>query len=132
VLTDFHAARGTKAAQELSSQGLLVEFRHHDAGDETSWRSLAAHVRDRYGVQHVLINNAYSGVAATFDSITPDILRDAMRVNAAGALFGMQLAAELMSEGGAIVNVSSMAAFYPSKANLGYATAKMAMIQLSA
>jgi NAD(P)-dependent dehydrogenase (short-subunit alcohol dehydrogenase family) len=55
-----------------------------------------------------------------------------MRVNAAGALFGMQLAAELMSEGGAIVNVSSMAAFYPSKANLGYATAKMAMIQLSA
>jgi NAD(P)-dependent dehydrogenase (short-subunit alcohol dehydrogenase family) len=132
VLTDWHEPRGTKAADELSSRGLQVEFFHHDAGDEASWRSLADHVGSRYGLLHVLINNAYSGVAATFDSITPDVLQDAMRVNAAGALIGMQLAAGLMREGGAIVNVASIAAFYPSQSNLGYATSKMAVIQLSA
>jgi 3(or 17)beta-hydroxysteroid dehydrogenase len=131
ILTDWSGKRGQASADALASEGLAVEFFRQDAGDEAGWRALGDGVRERFGVLHVLVNNAYSGVATTFEDATPQSLRDAMRVNAEGALLGMQTAAELMRDGGAIVNVSSIAAFYPSQSNLGYATAKMATIQLT-
>jgi NAD(P)-dependent dehydrogenase (short-subunit alcohol dehydrogenase family) len=131
VLADWHEKRGRATTDELVEGGLRVQFHLHDAGDEASWRELSDLVRVRFGLLHVLVNNAYSGVAVTFDQATPQALRDAMRVNAEGVLLGMQAAAALMRDGGAIVNVSSIAAFYPSQSNLGYATAKMATIQLT-
>lgn len=131
ILADWHAARGGAAVEELAGRGFDVHFFAHDAGDPVAWKALADHVSATFGTVHALVNNAFSGVAATFDTITPDILQDAMRVNAAGALVGMQSIAPLMREGGGIVNVSSIAAFYPSKSNLGYAAAKMAIIQLT-
>lgn len=131
VLADWHAARGQRSADELAAHGHDVHFFAHDAGDPEAWRALAAFVEDRFGSAHALVNNAFSGVAATFDTITPEGLQDAMRVNAAGALVGMQTVAALMHGGGAIVNVASIAAFYPSVSNLGYAAAKIAIIQLT-
>lgn len=131
VLTDWHAARGKEAVDQLAGEGRDVYFFAHDAGDPEAWKALAEYARSEFGTIHALVNNAFSGVATTFETITPDILQDAMRVNAAGALVGMQTIAPLMGEGGGIVNVSSIAAFYPSKSNLGYAAAKMAIIQLT-
>lgn len=131
VLTDWHEVRGGAAVEELRGQGLDVHFFHHDAGDGAGWQDLARFAEETCGTLHVLVNNAYSGAAATFDNLTAEGLQAAMRVNAEGALLGMQIIAPLMREGGAIVNVSSMAAFYPSEANLGYATAKMAMLSLT-
>lgn len=131
ILTDWNEGRGQQATAELTAQGLDVHFFHHDAGDEASWKALAAMAEQLCGTMHVLVNNAYSGAAATFDTLTAQGLQDAMRVNAAGALTGMQVISPLMREGGSIVNITSMAAFYPSRANLGYATAKMAMVSLT-
>ena len=131
ILTDWHEGRGTKAAEEMSAKGAQVRFVHHDAGDESSWRDLAGFAEGWCGPIHALVNNAYSGAAASFDMLTAQGLDDAMRVNAAGALIGMQTIAPLMREGGAIVNVTSIAAFYPSAGNVGYATAKMAMVALT-
>jgi glucose 1-dehydrogenase len=131
LLTDWHAVRGERAAEEIAASGRDVRFLRHDAGDKGSWRDTIATAREMFGPLHVLVNNAYSGVAVSFEALTAETLGDAMRVNAAGALIGMQLAADAMTEGGAIVNVSSIAAFYPSSSNLAYATSKAAVLQLT-
>ena len=131
LLTDWHAERGRLAVEELCADGLDVRFAAHDAGDEAGWIELARVAEELLGTVHALVNNAFSGTAAGFDAITAQGLQDAMRVNATGAMTGMQVIAPLMHEGGSIVNISSMAAFYPSKGNVGYATAKMAMISLT-
>ncbi len=131
VLSDISARRGEAAAADLRRLGLDVVFRHHDAGDPQSWSALGGHLKAEGRPLRVLVNNAYSGRAGTALSLTPEQLRECMRVNVEGALLGIQMAAELMSEGGAIVNLSSIAALRPAPQNLGYAIAKMAVIQLT-
>lgn len=131
LITDWSKPRGRQSADALCEEGLAVFFCHHDAGDVEGWRRVEDIISAKFGRLDVLVNNAYSGVAASFETATPESLRDGMRVNAEGALLGMQAAARLMTAGGSIVNVSSIAAFYPSKSNLGYATGKMAMIHLT-
>jgi NAD(P)-dependent dehydrogenase (short-subunit alcohol dehydrogenase family) len=54
-----------------------------------------------------------------------------MRVNLEGALIGMNLAIPAMREGGAVVNLSSVAAFDGAPLNASYAAAKLALISLT-
>lgn len=131
MLTDWSEERGGRTKRELTAQGLAVHFQHHDAGDEESWNRLHNRVSLEFGKIHALVNNAYSGVAATIESVTPAQLQDAMRVNVSGSVLGMQLAQALMHEGGAIVGLSSMAAFMAAPGNIAYAAAKRALLEIT-
>jgi NAD(P)-dependent dehydrogenase (short-subunit alcohol dehydrogenase family) len=131
LLTDRSTGRGQAAAGNLNARGLAVQFQPHDAGDESSWQEVERRVLADYGTLDALVNNAYSGAAAGLETLSPSVLRDSMRVNVEGTVLGMQLAARLMQAGGAIVNLSSVAAFSPTTSNLGYATAKLAVVHLT-
>jgi NAD(P)-dependent dehydrogenase (short-subunit alcohol dehydrogenase family) len=131
ILTDWSERRGKEAEAALRADGLDVCFLHHDAGDEAGWRALEHHIGSETGVLHLLVNNAYSGRSLPFEGVTLDNLRDGMRVNVEGAVMGMQMAGRLMGEGGAIVNMTSVAAFSPAPQNMAYATAKSAVVHLS-
>jgi NAD(P)-dependent dehydrogenase (short-subunit alcohol dehydrogenase family) len=131
MVTDWSERRGRETEADLRAQGLDVRFQHHDAGDEASWAELELRLKDEFGLLHVLVNNAYSGRSVPFESVTLENLRDGMRVNAEGAVLGMQLAGRLMGEGGAIVNMTSVAAFAPAPENMAYAMAKSAVIHLT-
>jgi NAD(P)-dependent dehydrogenase (short-subunit alcohol dehydrogenase family) len=131
LITDWNAKRGAEAAEALADQGLGVHFQHHDAGDPSSWAEVERRLGADFGGLHLLVNNAYSGVAASLDTLSPQVLRDSMRVNVEGAVLGMQLASRLMIAGGAVVNLSSVAAFSPNTSNLAYSTAKLAIIHLT-
>ncbi len=131
LLTDWSERRGVQAADELTAQGYDVAFQHHDAGDEASWASAIERVQALFGGLHVLVNNAYSGVARPIEDLTAADLRDAMRVNLDGALIGMNLAVSAMAKGGAIINLSSVAAFDGSPVNASYAAAKLALVSLT-
>lgn len=131
LLSDWNAKRGREAAESLANQGMDVQFQPHDAGDEASWGEVERRLRTDFGRLHLLVNNAYSGIAASLETLSPQVLRDSMRVNVEGAVLGMQLASRLMDEGGAVVNLSSIAALSPNTANLAYSTAKLAIIHLT-
>ena len=131
VLTDWSERRGRETEEACRTRGLDVRFQHHDAGDEASWAALETRVKDEFGTFHVLLNNAYSGRSVPFEAVTLENLRDGMRVNAEGAVLGMQLAGRLMDNGGAIVNMTSVAALAAAPENMAYATAKSAVIHLT-
>ena len=131
MLTDWSERRGRETEEALRDQGFDVRFHHHDAGDEAAWAALESRLRDNFGALHVLVNNAYSGRSVPLQAVTLDNLREGMRVNAEGAVLGIQMAGRLMSDGGAIVNMTSVAAFAASPDNIAYATAKSALIHLT-
>jgi NAD(P)-dependent dehydrogenase (short-subunit alcohol dehydrogenase family) len=131
VVSDWSRRRGEAVREAFSEQGLPVEFHHHDAGDAASWGVLEQWLSRRFGRLDLLVNNAYSGVAGRLETITPEIWRDSMRVNAEGTILGVQLAGRAMADGGAIVNLSSVAAFSAADGSLGYAAAKLAVVHLT-
>jgi len=131
ILTDRSAARGEAAAAELAAGGGRVMFQPHDAGAEASWRALGERLAAEFGELHVLVNNAYSGAAADIATLDDAAIDAAMRVNLGGAAAGLRLATAHMRAGGAVVNVSSAAAFVANPGNLAYAAAKLAVVQLT-
>lgn len=131
LLTDWSDRRGAEAAEQLSAEGHEVAFQRHDAGDAASWAAVVDRAVELFGGLNILVNNAYSGVARSVEALTPEDLRDAMRVNLEGSLIGTTLAARAMRAGGSIVNVSSVAAFDGAPENASYAAAKLALLSLT-
>ena len=85
----------------------------------------------RCGQLDILVNNAYAGALSSIAAASLDDLTANFRVTTNGVFLGMKLAEPVMSDGGAIVNISSIAALRGSPANALYAAAKCAARSLS-
>ena len=95
---------------------------------------LAAQVNDEHGVVDILVNNAGIGMAGRFLETTPEHWDDILSVNLRGVLNGSRVFATQMvdrGQGGTIINVSSAAAFLPSKSMIAYGTTKAAVLAFS-
>ncbi|WP_031508669.1 SDR family oxidoreductase [Streptomyces megasporus] len=105
-----------------------------DVSDGRSMAALAERVADRYGVVDVLVNNAGIAAAGPFLEHTEDDWDAVLGTNLWGVihgcrLFGRQMAAR--RQGGHIVNLSSCAAYEPTRALPAYCTSKAAVLMLS-
>jgi 3alpha(or 20beta)-hydroxysteroid dehydrogenase len=85
-------------------------YRHLDVTSAADWNDLAGLLRDRYGVVHGLVNNAGIAARDRLPHVRLDAWQRAFDVNVTGALLGIQALVPLMTEGGSIVNVCSVAA----------------------
>jgi len=85
-------------------------YQHLDVASAADWDDLAGLVRDRYGVVHGLVNNAGIAARERLPHIGLGAWQRAFDVNVTGALLGIQALVPLMTEGGSIVNVCSVAA----------------------
>jgi 3alpha(or 20beta)-hydroxysteroid dehydrogenase len=83
---------------------------HLDVASAADWDDAARLLRDRYGVVHGLVNNAGIAARDRLPHVRLDAWQRAFDVNVTGALLGIQALAPLMTEGGSIVNVCSVAA----------------------
>ncbi len=105
-------------------------IRRHDVAVEDDWAALREYLATEYGTVHGLVNN--SGIthrARLLDLELTDLNR-LLSVNLAGPLLGIQSLAPLMTDGGSIVNIGSLAAItahYP----VAYTTSKWALRGLS-
>jgi 3alpha(or 20beta)-hydroxysteroid dehydrogenase len=139
VVTGAAQGQGAAQAAACAQQGATVValdrqsgsgLRVHDVASRDDWTSLAADLADRYGAVHGLVNNAgITHRARLLDLRLPDLER-VMSVNLAGPLLGIQALAPLMTDGGSIVNIGSVAgltAHYP----VAYTTSKWALRGLS-
>ena len=80
-----------------------------DVSSTEGWAALAGRLRDTHGRVHGLVNNAAITDRTRLGEIAADALERVLAVNVAGPLLGIQALAPLMTEGGSIVNVSSIA-----------------------
>ncbi len=102
--------------------------------DEAAMNALAAQVNSDHGVVDILVNNAGIGMAGRFLETTPAHWDNILGVNLRGVLNGSRVFAAQMvdrGQGGTIINVSSAAAFLPSKSMIAYGTTKAAVLAFS-
>jgi NAD(P)-dependent dehydrogenase (short-subunit alcohol dehydrogenase family)/pimeloyl-ACP methyl ester carboxylesterase len=129
---DLAAAKQTAAAvQEAGSDAAVYQA---DVGDESAMETLAAQVNDEHGVVDILVNNAGIGMAGRFLETTPEHWDNILAVNLCGVLNGSRVFGSQMvqrGQGGTIINVSSAAAFLPSKSMIAYGTTKAAVLAFS-
>jgi 3alpha(or 20beta)-hydroxysteroid dehydrogenase len=87
-----------------------ARYQHLDVSSAADWDDLASLLRASYGVVHGLVNNAGIAARDRLPHVPLDAWQRAFDVNVTGALLGIQAVAQLMTDGGSIVNVCSVAA----------------------
>jgi len=128
---DLREAKGS-----ISGHGPKAEFIALDVTSESSWASAVAHIIDRYGRLDVLVNAAGivgDVVSGTLERTTLEEWRRVMSVNLDGTFLGCREAMTAMARQGrgAIVNVSSVGAYYPTTQSVAYGASKGGVTQLT-
>lgn len=112
------------------------EFLALDVTSEQSWAECIAHIVARHGQLDVLVNAAGivgDVVAGTLEHTTLAEWRRVMAVNLDGTFLGCReaMAAMAVQGRGAIVNLSSVGAYYPTTQSVAYGASKGAVTQLT-
>jgi short-subunit dehydrogenase/pimeloyl-ACP methyl ester carboxylesterase len=134
MIVDRDLAAAEETAAAVRDVGTDAAVYQADVGDETAMNKLAAQVNDEHGVVDILVNNAGIGMAGRFLETTPAHWEDILAVNLHGVLNGSRAFGTQMvdrGQGGTIINVSSAAAFLPSKSMIAYGTTKAAVLAFS-
>ncbi|SON61762.1 putative oxidoreductase EphD [Mycobacterium simulans] len=134
VIVDRDLAGANETAEAVRAAGAEAAVYQVDVSDETAMNNLAAQVHNKHGVVDILVNNAGIGIAGRFLETTSAHWDTIMGVNVRGVINGSRaFGAEMVErgQGGTIINVSSAAAFLPSKSMVAYGTTKAAVLALS-
>jgi 3alpha(or 20beta)-hydroxysteroid dehydrogenase len=109
IATDVLDADGEGLAASANGPGWLT-YRHLDVTDADAWATLANDLTDSFGAVHGLVNNAGIPSRDRLPDVDLDRWNHAFAVNVTGPLLGIQALVPLMTDGGSIVNVCSVAA----------------------
>jgi short-subunit dehydrogenase/pimeloyl-ACP methyl ester carboxylesterase len=134
VIVDRDLAAAQQTAADVRDIGVAAAVYQADVGDEPGMNKLAAQVNEEHGVVDILVNNAGIGMAGRFLETTPEHWDNILSVNLRGVLNGSRAFGTQMvdrGQGGTIINVSSAAAFLPSKSMIAYGTTKAAVLAFS-
>jgi 3alpha(or 20beta)-hydroxysteroid dehydrogenase len=101
VATDLH-----DTAPDLPVE---IAYRRLDVSRPEEWQELAAWLEESHGKVDGLVNNAGIPLRSRLEEVTLADWDRVLGVNLTGALLGIQTVVPLMSGGGSIVNVSSVA-----------------------
>lgn len=133
MVSGRNAETGAKAQQALASTGVAVEFFAADVTDERAVQELVAQTVTRLGAPSILVNNAGPsgedfGLGAIHELPTATFTH-AMDIGAIGALLCCQavLPHMIADRGGAILNISAIAATRAIPLMGAYAMSKAAL-----
>ncbi|MGI8840961.1 MAG: glucose 1-dehydrogenase [Caulobacteraceae bacterium] len=128
ALTDVQDDKGRALAHEIGGRTL---FLHHDVTREDAWIEVVARIEREFGRLDILVNNAGIGIGcADITTMTLAEWRRQQAVNVEGVFLGVKHGLAAMrraGNGGAIVNVSSVAGLKGSPALAGYCATKGAV-----
>jgi 3alpha(or 20beta)-hydroxysteroid dehydrogenase len=134
IATDIRDTEGKELAASFragesgageSGAGELV-YRHLDVSSHAEWLALRDWITESGRTLGGLVNNAGIPLRPRIDTVTVDEWNKAFAVNLTGPMLGMQTLAPLMTEGGSIVNVGSVAALTAHFA-VAYTSSKWAL-----
>ncbi|TDD91366.1 SDR family oxidoreductase [Actinomadura rubrisoli] len=134
VAADVDEAAAKRTADEIGVAGGEGYLYQVDVADAEGMERFAGYVRDTFGVPDVVVNNAGIVIMGSLLETSEDDWARVRSVNLDGVyrgcrLFGRQMADR--GEGGHIVNVSSLGAFFPIADLSAYSAAKAAVLHLS-
>lgn len=118
-------------ATRLQSAGGNVHVFEADVRKYDAVEKLMKDVVAAAGKLDILVNNAGILRDRTIRKMTLDEWHSVMQTNLDGVFYCSKLAAEIMSDGGRIVNVASIAGLFPFHGQANYAAAKAGVIALT-
>jgi NAD(P)-dependent dehydrogenase (short-subunit alcohol dehydrogenase family) len=133
-LIDAELTRAEQTLQMINregGEGVVVEG---DVSEATSCASIIEEVNTRYGKLDILINNTTMvGPTGPVDGLDEHEWNTVLRVNLTSAMLMSKYALpKLMSDGGAIVNISSTGALISTGQTPAYGASKAALLRLTA
>lgn len=129
VIADYNEAH-LAAAREALAGNNAVHFIKVDVSDRAAMRAAANEAIAVFGKIHLLCNNAGVGGGGLADDPEFDEWDRAMAINLGGVINGTKIIVPIIkrqSEGGHVVNTSSMAGVVPLPGLAAYSTAKYAV-----
>ncbi len=131
VFSDFEDT-GEATCKELREKGAKIDWLKGDMASESFCKELVDFAQEKMGGVDILVNNAFSFVAAGLHATRNDWERS-MIVGPMGFALMTQLVAEPMKKagGGAVVNISSISAHIAQPGRWTYNSAKGAVDQLT-
>jgi 3alpha(or 20beta)-hydroxysteroid dehydrogenase len=126
IATDILDDLGRELAAGSAELPGTVTYRRLDVAREEDWLELGAWLAERGGPVHGLVNNAGAPHRARIHEVAVADWERTYAINTTGPLLGMQTCVPLMTEGGSIVNVGSVAALTGYHA-VAYTAAKWAL-----
>lgn len=135
VLLDIDMTAAEVVASAIAAAGGTACAVEADLADDASLGGAMDAIMSRFGGIDLLVNNAYRGSSDDTDVVsTPqEVWRSIYEVNLMGSVRTCRLVIPGMIDrgGGAIVNVSSGAAFVGGKSRIVYASSKAAVISMT-
>ncbi|GAA2406411.1 SDR family NAD(P)-dependent oxidoreductase [Mycolicibacterium llatzerense] len=119
--------------QILTAGGQAVAYRL-DVSNEDEWESFGAWMFAHFGAPHVLINNAGVMDLGGFVEMSAAQWQREIDIDLMSVIYGSRVFAQQMIDDGIrgqIVNLSSTAAYFPSKLEPAYGVAKSAVLMAS-
>lgn len=137
VLGDVDAEAGAASAANLVTQGHRASFVHLDVTDDASWTAAMPEALAALGGLDVVVNNAGIEITELFVDLDPVNARKIFDVNVVGTMLGIKHAFLAMrpegpaGQGGAIVNIASVAATIAFPGIAAYSASKSAVDRLT-
>ncbi len=137
MIGDILADLGRQTADALARHGVKTGFVALDVTDDAQWENAVAATVATLGGYDILVNNAGIEITSLVADIQAADLRRMCEVNVVGVGLGMKHAFRAMrpggpaGAGGAVVNISSVAATIAFPAIAGYSATKSAVDRLT-
>lgn len=131
LLTDLEETGLADFAKELDETGERVATLRQDMRSSEDADSLAALCRQRFGGADFLVTGAGLYRDQLVESMTDEQWRETIAINLDGVFYSCRALSPLLREGGAIVNIASMAGHRGSYQHAHYAAAKGAVLSFS-
>lgn len=127
VMTDLNDTSGEQIAAEIGAT-----FYRHDVTDPLQWGTLIETVERDFGRLDILVNNAGILISGDIEEAGFRDWKKVMGVNADSVFLGCKTAVSAMkSHGGAIINMSSIAALAGKEDYVAYGASKGAVAALT-
>jgi 3alpha(or 20beta)-hydroxysteroid dehydrogenase len=137
VIGDILTELGQATADELTKSGATAAFVPLDITDDASWEQAISATIGELGGLDILVNNAGVEITSLIVDLDPDDISKMLEVNVLGTSLGLKHAFRAMrpggpaGRGGAIVNISSVAATIAFPGIAVYSATKSAVDRLS-
>ncbi|MFC9557379.1 SDR family NAD(P)-dependent oxidoreductase [Rhodococcus sp. NPDC056960] len=137
MIGDVLEDEGRATAESIGKSGVETGFVQLDVTDDGNWERAVAAAVEQLGGLDLLVNNAGIEISSLVVDIDPADVRRMCDVNILGVALGLKHGLRAMrpggaaGAGGAIVNVSSVAATIPFPGIAGYSATKSAVDRLT-
>lgn len=131
VLSDLNIEGLRDFAATLDPEGSRIFCRKADVSQESDCNAVAELVKERFGHADFLVTGAGLYRDQLVETMTAEQWRQTMGINLDGVFYFCRNLSPLLREGGAIVNIASMAGHRGSYQHAHYAAAKGAVLSFS-